>query len=135
MELRKVFGLLAGIGLIAMLVLSSCAQPTAPSTTTAKTASPAAAVQQPVVKVLNPGGLPSPVDCKACAPRIDSLTGKKILFYQSEATNMQLPTLLAKLQKDYPTATFDTVYTASFGEDTPSDKQKTYQASIRGVAW
>jgi hypothetical protein len=125
----KLIALVASICLVALVVLSACAQQAA---TPGATGAPS----KEVVKVLNPVGIPAPVDCKACAPRLNSLAGKKILFYQSEATNMQLPTLLERLKKDYPTSTFDVVYTEGFGENTPTSEQiKTYQAVIRGVSW
>jgi hypothetical protein len=88
-----------------------------------------------VYKVLNPQGIYIPVDCKPDAPRLDSLAGKTILFYESEATNMQMPTLLTELQTDYPTATFVVVHTESFGEMNPTEDQKKNQAVIRGVGW
>jgi hypothetical protein len=88
-----------------------------------------------VYKVLNAQGSYIPVDCKPLAPRLDTLAGKKILFYEAEATNMQMPTLLAHLQKDYPTATFLVVYTEVWGETAPTAEYLTCQASIRGVGW
>jgi hypothetical protein len=125
----KFIALLASICLVVMLVLSACAEQAAPG-------APAGAAQDKVYRVLNPTGVFVPVDCKACAPRLNSLAGKKILFYESEATNIILPTLLERLKKDYPTTTFDVVYTEAFGESTPTDQQKTtYQAVIRGVGW
>jgi hypothetical protein len=88
-----------------------------------------------VYKVLNPQGVYIPVDCKPIAARIDSLAGKKIFFYESEATNIQLPTLRARLTKDYPTTTFIVDHTESFGRSTPSADDLTVQAAIRGVGW
>ena len=126
---KQLIALLVSISLVLALVLSACAQ------TAGTPGAPAGAAGDKVYRVLNPTGIPSPVECKALAPRLGSLAGKKILFYQSEATNMQLPTLLERLKKDYPTATFDVVYTEGFGENTPTDQQKTYQAVIRGVSW
>jgi len=135
LKTKQLVALLVSISLVLMLVLSACGQndtTTTPSTTSSQTET-----QQldKIYKVLNPSGIPSSVDCKGLSPRLDSLAGKRILFYQSEATNMQLPTLLERLKSDYPTATFDTVYSASFGEDSPSEEQMTYDACIRGVAW
>ena len=86
-------------------------------------------------KVLNPQGTYIPVDCKPLAPRLDSLAGKKILFYEAEATNMQMPYLLTRLQKDYPTATFLVVYTELWGETVPTEAYLQCKASIRGVGW
>jgi hypothetical protein len=120
--------------LVLVMVISACSQG-GTSTTITKTVAATGTAEQAVYKVLNPQGIPAPVDCKALSPRLDSLAGKKILFYQSEATNMQLPVLLDKLKAAYPTATFDTVYTASFGDRVPTDEQKQHQACIRGVSW
>jgi len=121
-----------------LVVLSACSQQsgTTPATTKpgAGTTS-AGAVVQPTFKVLNPAGVYIPVDCKPNAPRIDSLAGKKVLYYESEATNILMPTLLTKLKADYPTATFDVVYTATFGESTPTADQLTHNCVIRGVGW
>ena len=120
---------LAAVTLVLALVVSACAQGGTGGTT-------GGASQDKVYRVLNPQGAFVPVETKPAAPRLDSMAGKKILFYQSEATNMQLPTLLGRLKKDYPTTTFDVVYTEGFGERTPTDQQKqTYQAVIRGVSW
>jgi len=92
-------------------------------------------VVQPTYKVLNPQGTYIPVDCKPLADRIDTLAGKRILYYESEATNMQMPELRAQLTKAYPTTTFDVVHTESFGEAAPIDAYKVDQAVIRGVGW
>jgi hypothetical protein len=126
---KQVIALLVSICLILALVLSACTSATTTGTT-------AGTAQKEVYKVLNPTGIFVPVQTKPCAPRLDSLAGKKILFYESEATNIILPTLLERLKKDYPTTTFDVIYTEAFGERTPTDQQKaTYQAVIRGVSW
>jgi hypothetical protein len=66
---------------------------------------------------------------------LDTLAGKKILYYEADATNMQMPELLNRLKKEFPTATFDIIYTESWGEPTPKDSYLTYQATIRGVGW
>jgi hypothetical protein len=146
---RQVIALLASICLVVMLVLSACTPaaetPTTPTTPAAPTTpttptTPAAPqviekVVQPTYKVLNPQGVYIPVDCKPIAARLDSLAGKNILFYESEATNIQLPTLRAHLTKDYPTATFTVDHTESFGRSTPSTSDLTFQAAIRGVGW
>jgi ABC-type oligopeptide transport system substrate-binding subunit len=148
---RQFIALLGSIVLILALVLSACAQTAAPTTPTAPTtpaapttpttpttpAAPQVVTQQvdKVYKVLNPQGTYIPVDCKPCAPRLDSLAGKKIRFYESEATNIQLPTLRERLQKDYPTTTFVVDHTESFGRSAPSTEDLALQASIRGVGW
>jgi hypothetical protein len=90
---------------------------------------------EPVYKVLNPTGIYIPVQTVAISARLDSLAGKKIRFYESEATNIQLPTLRAHLTKDYPTATFVVDHTEGFGRSTPNADDLTMQAAIRGVGW
>ncbi len=135
---KGVILILVSICLAALLILSACGQQGNTSTSTSQPAgtngSPSGSVE-PVYKVLNPAGVYIPVDCKANAPRIDSLNGKKILYYESEATNLLMPTLLEKLKKDYPTATFTVVHTESFGESTPTADQLKNNAVIRGVGW
>jgi hypothetical protein len=122
--------------LILVMVVAACSQNGGGTTTTSKPAGGTTGkTEQPVYKVLNPQGVYIPVDCKACAPRLDSLAGKTILFYESEATNMFLPTLLKMLKEKYPTTTFNKVHTESFGEITPTDEQKKNQAVIRGTGW
>jgi len=137
---KRVTATLVCIGLVLLIILSACAQQGGNTTTStskpgATTGSTGGAKVEPTYKVLNPTGLYIPVDCKANAPRLDSLTGKKILYYESEATNILMPTLLEKLKKDYPTSTFDVIYTATFGEITPTADQLTHNAVIRGVGW
>jgi len=137
----------AGILMVMMLVLSACGQSGTPTsstpgqatvtTTVTKTGSAAtqAAAQEPIKKVINPQGVFIPVQTKPCAARIDSLAGKKILYYESEATNMHMPTLLDRLKKDYPTATFDVIHVENFGDRNPSADQLKHDAVIRGVGW
>jgi len=133
--------------LILVFVLSACAGATettvtatktvtaTPTTTATTTAKPTVQYQAPVYKVLNPAGTYIPVDCVGLSKRLDSLAGKRILFYEAEATNMQLPTLLNRLKKDYPTATFDVVYTELWGERVPTAEYLKVNACIRGVGW
>jgi hypothetical protein len=142
----RFIGILTSILLILTFVLSACGGATettvtatktvtATPTTATTTATPTVKYQAPVYKVLNPAGTYIPVDCIGLSKRLDSLAGKTILFYEAEATNMQLPTLLARLKKDYPTATFNVVYTELWGERVPTDAYKLSQACIRGVGW
>jgi hypothetical protein len=125
--------------LVLVMIVSACSQGGTTATTTKPGATnPGATVQEPIKKVINPQGSYIPVETKACAPRIDSLNGKRILYYESEATNMHMPTLLVRLKKDYPTAIFDVVHTEAFGSNTPTEQQiKDYTggAVIRGVGW
>jgi len=141
--LRKgVIATLVCVALILLVILSACGQTgdtttvTATKTVTSTVGSSGGTSKvETVYKVLNPAGIYIPVECKPNAPRLDSLNGKKILYYESEATNILMPTLLAKLKKDYPTATFTVVHTESFGENTPTADQLKNDAVIRGVGW
>jgi len=136
---------LAAVLMVLVLVLSACGQATTTSSgpgqtvtstvTKTVTGTGQGTTQQPIGKVINPQGVFIPVETKPCAPRLDSLAGKKILYYESEATNMHMPTLLVRLQKDYPTTTFDVIHVENFGDRNPTDAQKKYQACIRGVGW
>ncbi len=151
MKKRLIIVSAATVILVLVMVISACGQAvqtttskpaattSAPVVTTsappATTAKPVVQYQEPVKKVLNPAGTYIPVDCVALSNRLDTLAGKRILFYEAEATNMQLPTLLAKLQKEFPTATFDVVYTELWGETVPTAEYLKVQACIRGVGW
>jgi hypothetical protein len=128
---KQLIALLVSFSLVLALILSACAQQggTTPTGTTT------GAAQDKVYKVLNATGIYIPVDCKPLSARLDSLAGKKIRFYESEATNIQLPTLRARLEKDYPTTTFVVEHTESFGRSTPNDEDLSMQAAIRGVGW
>jgi len=124
--------------LVLVMIISACGQ--SATTTTSKpgatTSKPGGTATEPVKKVVNPQGVYIPVETKPCAPRIDSLAGKTILYYESEATNMHMPTLLIQLKKDYPTATFDVIHVENFGSNTPTAEQiAKYKAVIRGVGW
>jgi hypothetical protein len=144
---EQIIALLVGISLILTLVLSGCSSgagttPTATVTVTAtKTVTPTttgtttAAPAEKTYKVLNPQAVYVPVETKPCAPRLDSLKDKKILYYQSEANPVIMNFLWEKLKKEYPTSTFDRVYTEAFGESTPTADQLKYQACIRGISW
>ena len=87
--------------------------------------------------VLNPAGIPVELpDMQGLAPRLDTLAGKTILYYETEANDLMLPTLLELLEAAYPTTTFDVIYTEGYAENAPTQEQiDTYDACIRGVAW
>jgi hypothetical protein len=133
-----------------MLVLSACAQQAAPTTPTTPTtpaapttpttpttpAAPQVVTQEPVYKVLNPTGNYTPVECHPLAPRLSTLAGKNIYYYESEADPVIMPVLLAHLKKDYPTATWKYYETQGWGTDTPTaDDLKGVDAVIRGIGW
>ena len=123
--------------LVLVMIVSACSQGgTTATTKPGTTTKPAAQAQEPIKKVINPQGVYIPVETKPCAPRLDSLNGKTILYYESEATNMHMPTLLIRLKADFPTATFDVIHVENFGSNTPTAEQLAkYKAVIRGVGW
>jgi len=84
---------------------------------------------------LNPHSTMRSVEYQGLAPRLDSLDGKNILYYQSEANQVIMPVLLEKLRADYPTATFTLLDTEHFGEAIPTEAQLGYDAMIRGICW
>jgi len=147
---KKTIALVLSVVLVLALLLSACSTDTTtattstpststPSTSTPSTSPPATQIVteqiDKVYKVLNPQGTYIPVDCVGLAPRLDTLAGKKILFYEAEATNMQMPTLLEFLKEDYPTAEWLVVYTEQWGEQTPTEEYLTCDACIRGIGW
>jgi ABC-type transport system substrate-binding protein len=148
---KKTIALVVSVVLVLALLLSACTTETTPtqtstpttstpSTSTPSTTAPPATqivTQQieKVYKVLNPQGSYIPVDCVGLADRLDTLAGKKILFYEAEATNMQMPTLLEFLKEDYPTTDFLVVYTELWGETVPTEEYLTCDACIRGIGW
>jgi len=84
---------------------------------------------------LNPHSTMRSVEYQGLAPRLDSLDGKNILYYQSEANQVIMPVLLEKLRADYPTATFTLLETENFGEAIPTEEELGYDAVIRGICW
>jgi hypothetical protein len=136
---KKLIALLVSVGLLLALVLSGCAAPESEvvEKTVKETVTETETVEvEKTYQVVNPQGIRIPVECHPCAPRLDSLAGKTVLFYQSEANNVQMPVLLEQLKKDYPSTTFEVIYTEGFGERTPTEEQiNTYQAVIRGIGW
>ena len=147
---KQLAAILVSICLVLVLVLSACTteEATPATTSTPSTSTPSTSTTAPpatqivteqidkVYKVLNPTGLRIPVECSACAPRLDTLAGKTILYYQSEANPVIMPCLLERLKEDYLTTTFDVLYTESFGSSSPTEEQiETYDAVIRGISW
>lgn len=148
MRPKQLAAILLSTCLVLALVLSACGTDTTttpattsnPTTSTPSTSTPATQVVEKqvdkVYRVLNPQGIPTQVVCSSLAPRLDSLAGKKILYYISEAgTGQQMPYLLEMLKAEYPTATFDVIETSQFGHETPTEEHLTYDACIRGNAW
>jgi ABC-type oligopeptide transport system substrate-binding subunit len=129
---KQLIALLVSFSLVLALILSACAQQggTTPTGTTAGTA------QDKVYKVQNPQGIYIPVETHALAPRLDTLAGKNIYYYESEANPVIMPVLLKKLKQDYPTATWKYYETQGWGTDTPTeDDLKGVDAVIRGIGW
>ena len=139
MKKAKFVALLASSFLVLVIVLSACAQqpptttggPAATSTPTTKTQ-----VVAPTFKVLNPVGNYIPVQTAPLAPRLSSLAGKNIWYYESEANPVIMPVLLARLKKDYPTATWKYYETQGWGTDAvTAEELKGVDAVIRGIGW
>lgn len=129
MNRKQVIALLFSFSLVLALVLSACAQG---GTTTGA----AGAGQDKTYNIVNPTGIFIPVETHPLAARLDSLAGKTIIYYESEANPIIMPVLLEKLKKDYPTATWKYFETQNQGEDTPTaDQMKGAQAVIRGISW
>lgn len=142
METKRLIGGLTALVCILALVLSACDQQgtgtvTSTATTTVTITSTASGTSSAdkIYKVINPAGTFVPVETKPCAPRLDSLSGKNILYYQSEANPVIMPVLLTKLQQDYPTTTFTVIKTETTGPSVPSDEIKGVDAVIRGISW
>ena len=138
MRRKKLIALLASIGLILAFVLSGCAaatpEPEVIEKTVTQTVTNTVEVDR-TYRCLNPKGEFIPVELHSLAPRLDTMDGKKILFYMAEATNMQMPTVLEWLERDYPNTEFVTVYTELWGEREPTEEYLTCDACIRGIGW
>jgi hypothetical protein len=126
----KLIVLLASIGLILALVLPGCA------------AENGEGGGQTVVEVdktykcMNPQGEFIPVELHPLAPRLDSLDGKHIYYYQSEANPVIMPVLLEWLQRDYPTATWKIFETQGHGTYILDESELVgVDAVIRGIGW
>jgi len=122
--------------LIFIMILSACGQQAGTTTTVTKTVNGSGQVSQEISKVLNPAGNYIPVQTSPLAPRLSSLDGKNIWYYQSEANPVIMPVLLARLKKDYPTATWKFYETQGWGTDTvTAEELKGVDAVIRGIGW
>jgi len=134
---KQLIALLVSISLVLVLVLSACAQ----GGTGGTGATGGGGGEDKVYKVLNPQGNYIAVETHPLAPRLDTLNGKTIFYYQSEANPVIMPVLLERLKKDYPTATWKYHETQGYGSDTPTDDTnaisglKGVNATIRGIGW
>jgi len=134
---KKLFILLMSVSLILILILAACGgQTTTTTTKPGATSTATAPAAKEVFKVLNPQGVYIPVETKPLAPRLNSLAGKNIWWYQSEANPVIMPVLLERLKKDYPTTTFRYFETQGWGTDAvTADELKGIDAVIRGIGW
>jgi PBP1b-binding outer membrane lipoprotein LpoB len=131
---KKLIALLVSVG----LVLSGCTtpEPEVVEKTVEKTVTETETVEvEKTYQCLNAQGDFIPVELHSIAPRLDSLDGKNILYYQSEANPVIMTPLLERLKVDHPTSTFTLVYTEAFGEGTPTEEQLQSDACIRGISW
>jgi len=126
---KQLAALLVSICLVLALVLSACGQEGSTTTTTAVGG-------DKVYKVLNPTGNFVPIETHPLAPRLDTLAGKNIYYYQSEANPVIMPVLLERLKEDYPTATWKYFETQGHGEEVLIESDlEGVDACIRGVGW
>ena len=128
MSKRKLIALLASIAMVVALVLSGCAP-------AAEEPGANGGATEQVVRVMNPAGLVIPGEMAPNAPRLDTLDGKTIFYYESEATNMHMPELLRRLKQDHPTTTFIVEHVENFGTSTPNEEHLSVDGAIRGVSW
>lgn len=75
---------------------------------TQKTQAQAAAVEDPVLTVLNPLGTPPPIKLKAMAPRLDTINGKTIYIINDgyPSSDTLLGELKAVMEGKYPDTNF-----------------------------
>lgn len=144
MSKKILFSLVSSIILVLLLLITSCT--TSASTPTTTSTKPAATVTvtataAPVsvdkkYNVLNPRGVALPVDIKPLAERPDTLDGKVVYVNQGEADPVIMPALWARVQKDYPKATWKYIEASSFGPSRPeADVTANAKAVIRGIGW
>lgn len=132
MKRKQLIALLVSISLVLVLVLSACAQQGGTTTPGAT----AGAAGDKVYRVLNPSAQYIPVETHGLAPRLDTLAGKNICYYESEANPVIMPTLFEKLKKDYPTTTWMYFETQNQGENSPkANVLAEAKAVIRGISW
>jgi hypothetical protein len=151
LKTKSLIILLAYIIIILDFVIGGCQAPAAapkttttttpaPATTTAATpkttAAPSVQIVEPKYNVLSPRGVQLPVDIKPLSARLDTFDGKTIYVNQGEADPVIMPALFARVQKDYPKATWKYIFTSSFGPNTPEQEVLTgAKAVIRGISW
>ena len=137
MKRGKLIALFVSVGLVLALVLSGCAapEPEVVEKTVEKTVTETVEVEK-TYQCLNPQGEFIPVELHPLAPRLDTLAGKNIYYYQSEANPVIMPVLLEQLKADYPTATWKFFETQGHGSETPTAEElEGVDAVIRGIGW
>jgi hypothetical protein len=147
--------LLGSIALVLVVVLSGCAQATAPATPTAPTTPSTPQVVTKTVEVektykaVNPTGIFIPVETKALAPRLDTIDGKTIYVCQGEADPVIMPALYKALVAKYPKTIFIYYDRSDFGPSVPGtggtasstnqpedkDILKKVNGVLRGIGW
>jgi hypothetical protein len=131
MEQKKIWLFWVIAIMVIQLLVTACTAPIIPTTTV--TITPQIEKTQ---KILNPQGIPQPVEIKPLAPRLSTLNGKTIYVVQSETDPVIMPALWERLNKDYPKANWKQIVTDGFGPDIPEDEVlKNAQAIIHGNAW
>ena len=131
MERNKIWLFLVSAIMVTELLATACTTPIIPSTTITVTQQ-----TEKTHMILNPQGIPQPVEIKPLSPRLSTLNGKTIYVVQSETNPVIMPALWERLNKDYPKANWKQIVTDGFGPDIPGDEVlKNAQAIIHGNAW
>ena len=87
-------------------------------------------------KVLNPHGMPLPIDIKALAPRLNTVNDKTIYIELNEPEPVIAPALLEKLRTSYPKTNWRFKIDTGFGPDTPEEEVLNLaNGLIRGNSW
>jgi hypothetical protein len=141
---KHLIALFASIILIVLLATSCTPTATQPGATTTATQPTVTVTATPTTKVeyretiyraLNPRGIEPPVDCKALAPRLDTLDGKTIQVTIAEADPIIAGPLGERLLKDNPKSTWKTEWVQTFGPSAPTEAMLKADAVILGIGW
>jgi hypothetical protein len=130
-EQKKIWIFLVSAIMVIQLLVTACTAPIIPTTTI--TTTPQIEKTQ---KILNPQGIPQPVEIKPLAPRLSTLNGKTIYVVQGEVNPVIMPALWERLNKDYPKTNWRQKVSDGFGPDIPEEEVlKNAQTIICGNAW